>query len=91
MRNLLKITSARPPGFKKFLLTPELTLDGRKFLPNSRSLQVFSQNFSDFDSFSTKYSIPSILKIFETEICIISKPILYRFFNLPNFRKFYRF
>ncbi len=52
-----KCTDARPPGFKKLLPTPELTLDGRQFLPDSRNLQVFGQNFSDFLSFSTKYLI----------------------------------
>jgi hypothetical protein len=54
------------PGFKKLLPTPELTLDGRRFLPDSRNLQVFGQNFSDFPLFSTKYLIllSPILKIF---------------------------
>jgi len=42
---------ARPPRFKKFLPIPELTLDGRQFLPESRNIQGFGQNISNFLSF----------------------------------------
>ncbi len=62
-------TGARPPGlqtsrierensgFKKLLPTPELTLDGRRFLPDSRNLQAFGENLSDFVWLWTKYLI----------------------------------
>ncbi len=36
-------------------ISPDLTLDGRQFLPESRNIQRFGQNISNFLSFSTKF------------------------------------